>query len=486
MTDQQLAQSLEDGLIAHYLFDSNAQDTSGHNLHGTVYGATLTTDRFGNAESTYQFDGVDDYIEVPHNDLLNTTDNLTISLWLKQEEGKTSGYRLVDKTTAGVNDGYNFDTYDGSTGRKLRLCAGRKNASANTVYSLNEWHHVAVVVSKGVSTFYLDGMSDGSATHGTLQTNSLSLLIGSAHGSKAQFFKGALDDIRIYNRALSEQEIKEINQLPSSKKPEEKQPETTGTPQVEITHICYKGEVKKTQSDEYVEIVNKGTTTADVAGWKISSGLSKRQAFIFPAGTKLEAGKSFRVYTNEVHPETGGFTFGSSTGIWNDKGDEAKLFDAQGNQVATLAYGSSGIPGIKTELGVPQLTVKVSPSAINKQMAMGSKVTFVGALKLAINSFLEDDSQTESPLGQILNDPGAYGLAKGADKAAAIKVLRSYLNQPTSTVTLQTAKSQYPPENGEKVDANWIFLLQLKEMSGLYWVIVDRSGALSAYNYGVS
>jgi hypothetical protein len=214
--------------------------------------------------------------------------------------------------------------------------------------------------------------------------------------------------------------------------------------------------------------------------------LSKRQAFIFPAGTKLEAGKSFRVYTNEVHPETGGFTFGSSTGIWNDKGDEAKLFDAQGNQVATLAYGSSGIPGIKTELGVPQLTVKVSPSAINKQMAMGSKVTFVGALKLAINSFLEDDSQTESPLGQILNDPGAYGLAKGADKAAAIKVLRSYLNQPTSTVTLQTAKSQYPPENGEKVDANWIFLLQLKEMSGLYWVIVDRSGALSAYNYGVS
>ncbi len=219
MTDQQLAQTLEDGLISHYLFDSNAQDTSGNNLHCTVYGATLTTDRFGNSESAYQFDGVDDYIEVPHDDLLNLTDNFTISLWIKQEEGKTPGYRLVDKTTAGVNDGYLFDTYDGSTGRRLRLCAGIEDVSANTVYSLNEWHHVAVVFSKGVSTFYLDGKPDGSEQHNSpsIRTNSLNLLIGRAHTSKKEFFKGALDDIRIYNRALSEQEIKEIYQLPSSK-----------------------------------------------------------------------------------------------------------------------------------------------------------------------------------------------------------------------------------------------------------------------------
>lgn len=264
--------------------------------------------------------------------------------------------------------------------------------------------------------------------------------------------------------------------------------EKTGTAigEIAIADISYKGKVKRTQSDEYVEIVNKGTATVDLSGWKISSGLSKRQAFTFPSGTKLEAGKSFRVYTNEVHPETGGFSFGSGSGIWSDKGDEAKLFDAQGNQVATLAYGASSIPGIKAELGVPQLTVKVSPSAINKQSAMGSKVTFVDALKLAIQSFLEDDTEIESPLAQMLNDPGAYGLPQGADKAAATKVLRSYLNQSTSTLTLQTAKSQYPPENGEKVDNNWIFLLELQEMSGLYWVIIDRSGTKAPYNYGVS
>jgi hypothetical protein len=265
---------------------------------------------------------------------------------------------------------------------------------------------------------------------------------------------------------------------------EEKTVTATGT--VAIADISYKGKVKRTQSDEYVEIVNKGTESVDISGWKISSGLSKRQAFTFPAKTTLEAGKSCRVYTNEVHTETGGFTFGSSSGIWNDKGDEAKLFDAQGNQVSTLAYGASGIPGIKAELGVPQLTMKVSPSAINKQMAMGSKVTFIDALQLAIRSFLEDDNEIESPLSQMLNDPGAFDLPEGADKAAATKVLRSYLNQPTSTLTLQTAKSEYPPENGEKIDSNWIFLLQLEEISGLYWVIIDRSGAKAPCNYGVS
>ncbi|HEY9670698.1 MAG TPA: LamG domain-containing protein [Waterburya sp.] len=263
------SQTLEDGLIAHYLFDSNAQDTSGHNLHGTVHGATLTTDRFGIPESAYQFDGVDDYIEVPHNDLLNLTDNLTISLWLKQEAGKAAGYRLVEKGSYGVNDGYNFDTYDGSTGRKLRLCGGVQNAQANTVYSLNEWHHVAVVFSKGVSTFYLDGKPDGSAPHGSpsIRTNSLSLLIGSARGSKAEFFKGALDDIRIYNRALSEQQIKAIHQLPSRK------------PQVKTGKIVVNGD-EWTLSNDGIKVAPDGAVFAtNIAKWFVGDRPGKFHAY---------------------------------------------------------------------------------------------------------------------------------------------------------------------------------------------------------------
>ncbi len=103
--------------------------------------------------------------------------------------------------------------------------------------------------------------------------------------------------------------------------------------------MIYKGQVKRTQSDEYVEVSNRGNTSADISGWKITSIGDAKQVFIYPAGTILEAGKSFRIYTNEVHPETGGFSFASKTAIWNDKGDELNLFDATGKKVATLAYG---------------------------------------------------------------------------------------------------------------------------------------------------
>ncbi|MBD2594380.1 hypothetical protein H6G74_08555 [Nostoc spongiaeforme FACHB-130] len=217
---QELATELiKQGLVAHYPFNGNADDSSGNGLHGSVYGATLTKDRFGNSNSAYQFDGIDDYIEIPHNDLLNLTDNFTISLWINQpEDNSLKGYRLIDKTTAGVNDGYNFDTYDGSTGRRLRLTGGKQNVSAHTAYSLNEWHHVAVVFSKGVSTFYLDGNLDGSGQHHseTVSTNSLTLKIGAAHNSHTEFFKGVIDDVRIYNRALSEVDIQELYEFPTA------------------------------------------------------------------------------------------------------------------------------------------------------------------------------------------------------------------------------------------------------------------------------
>ncbi|MEG3954322.1 lamin tail domain-containing protein [Microcoleus sp. herbarium2] len=261
--------------------------------------------------------------------------------------------------------------------------------------------------------------------------------------------------------------------------------ETTGTATgvVAISDIAYKGKVKRTQSDEYIEITNKGTTPADLSGWKVMSGLSKKQSFTFPAGTSLAAGQSFRVYTNEVHPETGGFSIGSSTGIWNDKGDEGKLFDAQGNQVSTLAYGLSGIPGIKAELGVPKLIVQASPSGVNKQMALQGKVTFIQAVKLAITNFLEDDNDPESPLALILAQPDAYGLPEGVDKAAATQFLRSHLNQPTVKMLLHTPKMGSAPENGETIADNWIFQLDLDD-GVIHWAIIDRSGVKAPYNYG--
>lgn len=115
-----------------------------------------------------------------------------------------------------------------------------------------------------------------------------------------------------------------------------------GVPDVVITHVENHGTVKRVQSDEYVEITNRGSWAADISGWVLDAD-DAGQRFTFPAGTVLEAGHSVRVYTNEVHPETGGFSYAIKTAIWNDKGDTARLADVDGNVVAELGYGAMAV-----------------------------------------------------------------------------------------------------------------------------------------------
>lgn len=73
---------LSTGLVARYDFGGNANDLSGYGNDGTVHGAALTVDRFGNANSAYGFDGVDDYIRVPDAPQLNGMNSLTLSVWV--------------------------------------------------------------------------------------------------------------------------------------------------------------------------------------------------------------------------------------------------------------------------------------------------------------------------------------------------------------------------------------------------------------------
>ncbi|MFE0458307.1 choice-of-anchor K domain-containing protein [Kitasatospora sp. NPDC058965] len=112
-----------------------------------------------------------------------------------------------------------------------------------------------------------------------------------------------------------------------------------GAPDVVITNVRHKGEVKYTQADEYVEIVNQGTAHADISGWLLHAD-DPGQNFTFPPGTTLKAGQRIRVYTNEVRAEWGGYSYGSGRAIWNDKGDTAHLLDTDGALVSDYSYGT--------------------------------------------------------------------------------------------------------------------------------------------------
>lgn len=107
---------------------------------------------------------------------------------------------------------------------------------------------------------------------------------------------------------------------------------------VQITYIFYDGLVYRTESDEYVEITNLGSEPQDLAGWVLRDISEGYPSFTFPSYV-LAPGQSIRVYTNEIHPEYGGFSFGYGKAIWNNSDpDTAVLYNAQGQEVSRRSY----------------------------------------------------------------------------------------------------------------------------------------------------
>ncbi len=81
---------LSDGLVAYYPFSRNADDASGNGHDGTVYWATLTTDRLGSPNSAYSFDGVDDYVNVPYSGDFQSAD-FTLAAWMYSPKDLSAG-----------------------------------------------------------------------------------------------------------------------------------------------------------------------------------------------------------------------------------------------------------------------------------------------------------------------------------------------------------------------------------------------------------
>ena len=114
-------------------------------------------------------------------------------------------------------------------------------------------------------------------------------------------------------------------------------PEAT-PPDVRIACIFFDGEVARTESDEYVAIVNEGGSDQDLRGWRLVDIADGKPQFVFPSRS-LEPGETIRVYTNQVHSDSGGFSFRWRSAIWsNSDPDEAGLYDADDLLVSTKSY----------------------------------------------------------------------------------------------------------------------------------------------------
>ena len=211
---------LDDGLVAYYPFDGNANDKSGNGNDGTINGATLTADRFGNADSAYSFNGNGNSIIVPNSPTLNPATS-TLSVWVKISYDAPAGMDIVGKDGESLERQYlisrnqSFRTHVGDRFGKFSFY------DCQTRIVLKQWYHVAQTSDGNSLKLYVNGQYESplyisSVNDGTINSSQpLRIGGGAPSGTPPFWFAGVIDDIRIYNRALSEAEIKQLYQLSS-------------------------------------------------------------------------------------------------------------------------------------------------------------------------------------------------------------------------------------------------------------------------------
>jgi gliding motility-associated-like protein len=219
--------NLNVGKVLHLDFNGNTQDKSGNNNHATNFGAMPVAGKDGVANTAYRFDGINDYMKVNHHSSLNNS-NITLTILIKpngfyngtcygnqiMKKGQTDfvngEYGMIYSPGAFTNSCYQFDTfhqnYAGFTYNN------RPSANLNNIapyVKSGQWDCLVYTKDSDSSKFYINGIlkyATSSVNHGT---NFDDVFIGKMDNSQYPYWlNGDIDDIRIYNRALSASEVK--------------------------------------------------------------------------------------------------------------------------------------------------------------------------------------------------------------------------------------------------------------------------------------
>ncbi len=207
--------NLTSGLVAYFPFNGNAKDASGNNNYSTVYGANLTADRFGKPKRAYQFDGIGAYILSNVVNIPLGKSPRTASVWVNPsvypgDFGLTAfawGKSIQSQANMlGLGRG-SIVSYQGWA----------DDAPVTYNYPISKWFHIVTTFDGINASIYINGKLIGTSQKTNWDTASGSLYIGTRIGADLGFFNGSLDEIRIYNRVLSRQEISQLYQIESLK-----------------------------------------------------------------------------------------------------------------------------------------------------------------------------------------------------------------------------------------------------------------------------
>jgi hypothetical protein len=220
---------ISQGLVAYYPFNGDANDASGNDHHGDVKGAILGEDRHGKPSEAYYFDGKDDLIEINDSDKLDFGAQGTISFWMKPMTWAGGSNGVVSKKSSDGEPGLVIyrNTHRGgqvtfrlepigstSPEKKATKSYWAADGWTNSNVEVERWEHWCATWNGAKITWYRNGKVDADHTKDWIvgtYGNDTPLHLGHAQTKwSGPYFHGSLDDIRIYNKSLSEEGVSAI------------------------------------------------------------------------------------------------------------------------------------------------------------------------------------------------------------------------------------------------------------------------------------
>lgn len=303
---------------AHWRLDEHssetAPDSSGNNCTDLLFGEPVWRVGKGMGDGALLFDGVDDYVQAEEYAGIGGSGDRTCAAWIRTRAGGA----IV--TWGGDGSRWAVLVEDGL----LRVEAGGASITGSTAINDGQWHHVAAVSdTANVSDvrLYVDGRRDlpGKVDSGSISTSSQGRVTLGTYGEDGPFFKGLIDDVRIYETALTDAAVEAVYtraKYPGDKKYWQPSVQVGGSPGVDDTdEVPEPGSVQISEvlahshggAADWIELHNTTDESIDIGGWFLSDSKDDYRKFEIPAGTILAPGGYVvfyedRDFGNSDHP----------------------------------------------------------------------------------------------------------------------------------------------------------------------------------------